>query len=375
MPIGPANIAKYRLGPPSSIILDANTSNSIDLGSSLGGVTFTYSPTFFKAIPDQIIGAVAVWRTQEEGDLKFSMPEVAVNKLLAAFSYPTSGVVTTLSSAALGAPAAGSQVVVGTAGAIAYGYSLFAYNSYGDGIPVACTPAITTGNLTLTSSNYNLITFPALPTGAVGFGVVRTTGGTATTVAAASNQLALPTGTITVASTTGFAASGTATVVTSTGIATFSYTALTATTFTGCTGGSGFMTTGGVVSQYGLGLIARVTQSGGLPVSYSDTGGQAAAYGNSATQPASPNTDTGQVGNTIAVPVHQLDLVIPKNAPQTLSAVNLNWRWTFWSVVADAATAIDWKRDKNSEYAITLGLMMNTAQPQGQQLFRMVEEY
>ena len=69
-----------------------------------------------------------------------------------------------------------------------------------------------------------------------------------TTIAAGSNGLSLPQATINVASTTGFATSGTLNVVTSTGIQTVTYTGTTGTSFTGCSGGTGIMTTGNAVS-------------------------------------------------------------------------------------------------------------------------------
>ncbi len=69
-----------------------------------------------------------------------------------------------------------------------------------------------------------------------------------TTIAAGSNGVSLPTGTINVASTTNFAASGTILVTTSTGNHVVTYTGKSATSFTGCTGGTGTMTTGNQVS-------------------------------------------------------------------------------------------------------------------------------
>lgn len=68
-----------------------------------------------------------------------------------------------------------------------------------------------------------------------------------TTIAAGSNGVALPTGTINVASTTGFPASGTLLVTTSLNTRLVSYTGVTGTSFTGCLGGSGTMSTGGLV--------------------------------------------------------------------------------------------------------------------------------
>lgn len=79
-----------------------------------------------------------------------------------------------------------------------------------------------------------------------------------TTIAAASNGVALPTSTINVASTTGnsgFPVAGTLLVQTSTGVQTVNYTGVTSTSFTGCTGGAGSMSTGGIVTVPGaLGL-------------------------------------------------------------------------------------------------------------------------
>jgi len=68
-----------------------------------------------------------------------------------------------------------------------------------------------------------------------------------TTIAAASNNVSLPTGTINVASTSGFPTSGTILVATNAGTQTVTYTGTTGSTFTGCTGGTGTMSTGNSV--------------------------------------------------------------------------------------------------------------------------------
>jgi hypothetical protein len=68
-----------------------------------------------------------------------------------------------------------------------------------------------------------------------------------TTIALASNGQTLPTSTINVASTAGFYAPGNVFVATNDGYQTVSYTGLTPTSFTGCTGGIGTMSTGGGV--------------------------------------------------------------------------------------------------------------------------------
>jgi hypothetical protein len=70
-----------------------------------------------------------------------------------------------------------------------------------------------------------------------------TTAAGQTTVAAGSNGVALPTGTINVASTAGFTRSGQILVTISGAQVLVSYTGITATSFTGCTGGTGTLAT------------------------------------------------------------------------------------------------------------------------------------
>lgn len=65
-----------------------------------------------------------------------------------------------------------------------------------------------------------------------------------TTVAAGSNGQSLPQATINVASTATFPATGSFRINTSAGVQTVTYTGKTATTFTGCAGGTGTMSTG-----------------------------------------------------------------------------------------------------------------------------------
>ena len=73
-----------------------------------------------------------------------------------------------------------------------------------------------------------------------------------TTIAAASNGQTLPQTTINVASTTGFSSSGTIRVTTSAGVQSVSCTGTTPTSFTGCSGGTGTMSTGGLVQAGSL---------------------------------------------------------------------------------------------------------------------------
>lgn len=83
-------------------------------------------------------------------------------------------------------------------------------------------------------------------------GVQLSTNAPNTTVASGSNNVALPTGTINVGSTTNYAAAGALLVLSSTGFQLVNYTGVTATTFTGCTGGSGTLVTGAKVVQIAL---------------------------------------------------------------------------------------------------------------------------
>ena len=76
--------------------------------------------------------------------------------------------------------------------------------------------------------------------------------GVATTIAVASNGAILPQTTINVASTTNFPTSGTIFVFTSLGTQTVTYTGIGATTFTGCSGGLGTMSTGNNVTSSSL---------------------------------------------------------------------------------------------------------------------------
>jgi parallel beta-helix repeat protein len=72
----------------------------------------------------------------------------------------------------------------------------------------------------------------------------------ATTVASASNAVALPVATVNVVSTTGFATSGQFTVLSSAGAQQVTYTGVTGTSFTGCTGGVGTLYAGVKAAQY-----------------------------------------------------------------------------------------------------------------------------
>jgi len=75
--------------------------------------------------------------------------------------------------------------------------------------------------------------------------------GNSTTIAVGSNNASLPQSTINVASTAGFPTSGNIFVFTTTGVQTVAYTGISGgTQFTGCTGGTGTMTTGNTVNNF-----------------------------------------------------------------------------------------------------------------------------
>ena len=78
---------------------------------------------------------------------------------------------------------------------------------------------------------------------------VGTVSSVSTTVAAGSNGLSLPQGTINVAATAGFATTGAIYVTTTNGPQLVTYTGTTGTTFTGCIGGTGVMSTGNPVTS------------------------------------------------------------------------------------------------------------------------------
>ena len=83
-----------------------------------------------------------------------------------------------------------------------------------------------------------------------------------TTIAAGSNGANLPQATINVTSTTGFPTSGTLLVTSSNGQQTVTYTGRTGTTFTGCSGGTGSMSTGGSVTAYDPAAISYTGTTG-----------------------------------------------------------------------------------------------------------------
>jgi hypothetical protein len=119
-----------------------------------------------------------------------------------------------------------------------------------------------------------------------------------TSIAVASNGQALPQSTINVASTTGFPTSGYIYVLTTLGYQPVTYTGTTGTTFTGCSGGIGTMSTGNPVTiNYASSGSFNITSSAGVQtVSYTGT------THNTFTG-CSGGTGTMTTGNTILSPI------------------------------------------------------------------------
>src|SRR5579862_1546562 len=119
----------------------------------MGGVTFTYRPTYFDAVADQAIAAVQRWRTEEHAEIKMSLPEISVQNLLIAMGYTTgSDTATAIGTLSAANPPTLAQVN-GTPGVTSYSYELAAISSInGDSVPSTAL-AVTTGAATLTATN------------------------------------------------------------------------------------------------------------------------------------------------------------------------------------------------------------------------------
>jgi len=89
---------------------------------------------------------------------------------------------TNFETAQLSAPSAPVSVTnAGTPGAVGYTYAYTAVDALGKETQIGSTTATATGPTTLNSTNYNVITAPALPAGAVSLKLYRTVNGTTAT--------------------------------------------------------------------------------------------------------------------------------------------------------------------------------------------------
>jgi hypothetical protein len=65
-----------------------------DLGSSIGGAELVYTPTNFLIEVDQVIQAVAVFKTKEEFIFSVALAQYQINLINLAFGYATANVTT-----------------------------------------------------------------------------------------------------------------------------------------------------------------------------------------------------------------------------------------------------------------------------------------
>ena len=102
---------------------------------------------------------------------------------------------------------------------------------------------------------------------------VASTNTATTTITSGSNSVALPQSTINVTSTTNFPTSGSIYVTSNQGIQLVTYTGTTSTTFTGCTGGTGYMATNNAVTAgfAPTGIIYVTSSAGVQQVTYTGT--------------------------------------------------------------------------------------------------------
>jgi len=133
------------------------------------------------------------------------------------------------------------------------------------------------GSSNIVSSNFGFVDGQFGKSRMFGQGVMSNSRFTATTIAAGSNGQSLPQGTINVVSTAGFPSSGSIAVITSLGLQSVTYSGTTGTSFTGCAGGSGVMSTGNAVGKIGevqwsrLVLTGRSTGGAAIPLQLQDT--------------------------------------------------------------------------------------------------------
>ena len=126
------------------------------------------------------------------------------------------------------------------------------------------------------------------------------------TLASGENGLSLPQGTLTVASGTNFATSGKLLVTTDDGIQVVTYTGKSTNDLTGCTGGTGRMSTGGAVTQAMIGNNTATTYSidladGSLTSTIPGGGDTAGSIIEWVNVPAGTSVDTGPGSNVVAL--------------------------------------------------------------------------
>jgi hypothetical protein len=165
------NWNKIRLGAPDVLMLDWGTSTPIDLGFSVGGATLAVNSTYLPIEIDQSTMPANAYKTKEEYIFSFSAAQEQVTILAAAMSLGTD-LITTTAAAAMTTPTAPTVTPTGAAGAIAYSYQVVAVGPNGDSIP-STAGTTSTGNATLSPTNYNQITWTANTGAFLGYKVIR----------------------------------------------------------------------------------------------------------------------------------------------------------------------------------------------------------
>ena len=88
----PANIV---VGAPSTIVISAQgvaEGSGVDVGSTEGGLKFTFTPEFYYKTADQWVGKVGAVKVGEDMTLEFTLAEVSLANLCYALGYPTGAV-------------------------------------------------------------------------------------------------------------------------------------------------------------------------------------------------------------------------------------------------------------------------------------------
>ncbi|MBA3823291.1 MAG: hypothetical protein H0X24_05195 [Ktedonobacterales bacterium] len=92
--------------------------------------------------------------------------------------------------------------------------------------------------------------------------------------------------------------------------------------------------------------------------------------GNVTTVAGTPNTDTLKFGGQVYVPISTFDATIPKNDNTTNNLLlHLN------KIFSAKGAPLNFARDKDTEYKVTLQALADTTQAAGQQLGYLVEQY
>jgi hypothetical protein len=156
-------------------------------GTISGGLTFSGTPVFSNVptLPNQSANivfagpsggssAAPAFRALVAADIPSTLNATTVNTTLT-----TLGNLVTTQISAPGTTV--SVTTSGTSGSTTYTYAFSAVDSNGHETAVGSGLATTSGNATLSTSNYNIVTAPALPTGAVSMNCYRTTNGTTAT--------------------------------------------------------------------------------------------------------------------------------------------------------------------------------------------------